>query len=115
MDDQPKLLVEGGPVHRRVNFILAALIGVVIGGGAGLTVAYSKIVRQQHRNCDNITRLAGIERRLVNRTEAQTRLVLAKGATFGLRKADIQALVEAAKASEATFLMELQELARSNC
>lgn len=29
--DKPRVLVEGGPVHRRVNIVLAILIGLLIG------------------------------------------------------------------------------------
>ncbi len=36
MNDQPRLLVAGGPVERRVNRTLAAVIGLMIGGGLSL-------------------------------------------------------------------------------
>jgi hypothetical protein len=35
-EQQPRLLVAGGPVERRVNHILAAVVGVMIGGGLGI-------------------------------------------------------------------------------
>lgn len=38
------MLVEGGPAHRRINRVLAILVGVVIGGGFGLAfVGYSAL------------------------------------------------------------------------
>jgi hypothetical protein len=36
MSTEPRILVAGGPVERRVNHILAAMIGVMIGGGLGI-------------------------------------------------------------------------------
>jgi hypothetical protein len=36
MSTEPRVLVAGGPVERRLNHILAAMIGVMIGGGLGI-------------------------------------------------------------------------------
>jgi hypothetical protein len=50
----PRILVEGGPVHRRVNHVLAGLIGFMLGGAVGFIVLLHLIHKTTITNCKQI-------------------------------------------------------------
>jgi hypothetical protein len=49
-----RILVEGGPVHRRVNHVLAALSGFIVGGAAGFALLLVLIHNTAVANCKQI-------------------------------------------------------------
>lgn len=56
MDDSPspRILVEGGPVHRRVNHVLALLVGSLIGTGASFGFVLHELHHGAVANCGQI-------------------------------------------------------------
>jgi hypothetical protein len=52
--EAPRVLVAGGPVERRVNHLLAALVGFMVGGSIALGVVLSLIHSGNVENCRQI-------------------------------------------------------------
>jgi len=79
-----RILVEGGPVHRRVNRLLAAIIGLIMGGGLGLGGVAFVALKATHEIAGSRVAAAKISCRDANRRhhEAGPQLVslLARGA-----------------------------------
>jgi hypothetical protein len=129
MAEQPRILVEGGPVHRRVNHLLAAFAGFAIGALLALGFVGWKAIHAAQdarkaelarvalslRNCRNLAGLAAIERAFIERQEAQTQALVKSGVRFGIPAARIPRLLKESRESEATFLAGLDSLALSNC
>lgn len=86
---EPRILVEGGPVHRRVNHILAGLVGFVIGTGCALGYVLVALHGTSITNCQQIELVKGAEREtiaeaahLTATTKGQTAEQRAQGVVF---------------------------------
>jgi len=55
--EAPRVLVAGGPVERRVNHLLAALVGFLIGGSIALGVVLALIHSSNVENCRQIEKV----------------------------------------------------------
>lgn len=100
---------------RRLTRWVEALFALVL---ISFLVAYSED-RSRHalseRNCHATRSLAMIEKRFIDRQEAQTQNVLSSGVTFGLTPEQLKAAILASKLSQARFVAELEDLAHRNC
>jgi hypothetical protein len=54
MSEEGRILVEGGPVHRRVNHILYALAGFLVGGMLGFTLVFLELHNTARTNCQQV-------------------------------------------------------------
>lgn len=54
MTEEGKILVAGGPVDRRVKYIIAAMVGFLIGGGLTFGYVFNRIHHTTVTNCQQV-------------------------------------------------------------